>query len=689
MATQSAPKSPAEYSEASIRVLKGLEPVKQRPGMYTRTDNPLHVIQEVLDNAADEALAGHGKKIKVTLHLDGSVSIEDDGRGIPFGLHPEEKAPVIELVFTRLHAGGKFDKGKGGAYSFSGGLHGVGVSVTNALATRLEATSYREGKVARLVFSGGDVIEPLVITEAGPGERRSGTAVRVWPDPKYFESAVLPINELTHLLRSKAVLMPGVSVTLTTEKTKEVQTWAYKGGLRDYLMQTLAGDPVIPLFEGEGFADGQHDSFAEGEGAAWCLAFTEDGAAVRESYVNLIPTSAGGTHESGLRDGVFNAVKSFIELHSLLPKGVKLLPEDVFARASYVLSAKVLDPQFQGQIKERLNSRDAVRLVSSFVRPALELWLNEHVEYGKKLAELAIKAAQTRQKAGQKVEKRKGSGVAVLPGKLTDCESRDIAYNEVFLVEGDSAGGSAKMGRDKESQAILPLRGKVLNTWEVDRDLLFKNNEIHDIAVAIGVDPHGPEDAPGLTGAGPSQAGNAPAGGTDPRAAGQRGGDILAGLRYGKVCILSDADVDGSHIQVLLLTLFFRHFPKLIEAGHVFVARPPLFRVDAPARGKKPASKAYALDEGELTAILDKLRKENVREGAWSISRFKGLGEMNAEQLWDTTLNPDTRRLLPVQLGTMDFMHTTNLITKLMGKGEAAARRELMELHGDSVEIDV
>jgi topoisomerase-4 subunit B len=424
MATNPALKTSAEYSEGSIRVLKGLEPVKQRPGMYTRTDNPLHVIQEVLDNAADEALAGHGKKIKVTLHVDGSVTVEDDGRGIPFGLHPEEKAPVIELVFTRLHAGGKFDKGKGGAYSFSGGLHGVGVSVTNALATRLEATSYREGKVARLVFSGGDVIEPLVISEAGPGERRSGTVVRVWPDSKYFESAVLPLNELTHLLRSKAVLMPGVSVTLTLEKTKEVQTWLYKGGLRDYLMQTLNGDPVIPLLEGEGFADGQHDSFAEGEGAAWCLAFTEDGGAVRESYVNLIPTSAGGTHELGLRDGVFNAVKSFIELHSLLPKGVKLMPEDVFARASYVLSAKVLDPQFQGQIKERLNSRDAVRLVSSFVRPALELWLNEHVEHGKKLAELAIKAAQTRQKAGQKVEKRKGSGVAVLPGKLTDCESK-------------------------------------------------------------------------------------------------------------------------------------------------------------------------------------------------------------------------------------------------------------------------
>jgi topoisomerase-4 subunit B len=655
-----ADKHPTEYSESSIRVLKGLEPVKQRPGMYTRTENPLHLIQEVIDNSADEALAGHGKKLKVTLHMDGSVTVEDDGRGIPFGMHPEEKASVLELVFTRLHAGGKFDKGKGGAYSFSGGLHGVGVSVTNALSKRLEVTSYREGMVAKLVFAGGDVIEKLQLRKAGEGDRKSGTSVRSWPDAKYFESSALPMGDLTHLLRSKAVLMPGVTVTLINEKTKETQTWAYKGGLRDYLMQTLTADPVIPMFEGESFADASHDSFAEGEGASWCVAFTEDGQPVRESYVNLIPTSAGGTHESGLRDGLFNAVKSFIELHSLLPKGVKLLPEDVFARASYVLSAKVLDPQFQGQIKERLNSRDAVRLVSSCVRPALELWLNQHVEYGKKLAELAIKAAQTRQKAGQKVEKRKGSGVAVLPGKLTDCESKDLAHNEVFLVEGDSAGGSAKMGRDKESQAILPLRGKVLNTWEVERDRLFANTEIHDISVAIGVDPHGPNDTPDLS-----------------------------GLRYGKVCILSDADVDGSHIQVLLLTLFFRHFPKLIAAGHVYVARPPLFRVDAPARGKKPASKVYALDEGELTSILDKLRKDGVRENAWSISRFKGLGEMSAEQLWDTTLNPDTRRLMPVQLGNQDFLQTESLITKLMGKGEAAARRELMELHGDAVEIDI
>ncbi|MBP6902154.1 MAG: type IIA DNA topoisomerase subunit B [Burkholderiaceae bacterium] len=655
------PPKQGSYGEASIRVLKGLEPVKQRPGMYTRTDNPLHIVQEVIDNAADEALAGFGKKIAVSLHADGSVSVEDDGRGIPFGLHPEEGVPVVEIVFTRLHAGGKFDKGAGGAYSFSGGLHGVGVSVTNALARRLQVTVWREGQVADIAFSGGDVVEPLVIRKAAAGERKQGTRVQVWPDAKYFEAAELPRGELTHLLRSKAVLMPGATVTLHNEKSGDTQTWLYKGGLRDYLMQGLVADPVIPLFEGEAYAGAnESENFAEGEGVAWCVAFTDEGQLLRESYVNLIPTVAGGTHESGLKDGLFGAIKAFIELHGLLPKGVKLMPEDVFSRASFVLSAKVLDPQFQGQTKERLNSRDALRLVSQFTRSPLELWLNQHVEHGKKLAELVIKQAQTRQRASQKVEKRKGSGVAVLPGKLTDCESRDITLNEVFLVEGDSAGGSAKMGRDKETQAILPLRGKVLNAWEVERDLLFKNNEIHDISVAIGVDPHGPNDEPDLS-----------------------------GLRYGKVCILSDADVDGSHIQVLLLTLFFRHFPKLIERGHVFIAKPPLFRIDAPARGKKPAAKIYALDQGELDATLDKLRKEGARDGSWSISRFKGLGEMSAEQLWETTLNPDTRRLLPVAWGAMSFDATVGSFNRLMGKGEAAARRELMEIRGDEVEIDV
>ncbi|MDE2396404.1 MAG: type IIA DNA topoisomerase subunit B, partial [Burkholderiales bacterium] len=621
----------------------------------------MHIVQEVIDNAADEALAGFGRRIAVTLYADGSVGVEDDGRGIPFGLHPEEQVPVVEIVFTRLHAGGKFDKGAGGAYSFSGGLHGVGVSVTNALAKRLAVTVWREGHVASLAFGGGDVIEPLVLRKATGSERRHGTAVRVWPDAKYFDSAELPRTELVHLLRSKAVLMPGVTVELLHEKSGETQSWRFEKGLRDYLMQSLAADPLIPLFEGEQYAQASEtENFAEGEGAAWCVAFTEDGNTLRESYVNLIPTVAGGTHESGLKDGLYGAIKGFIDLHSLLPKGVKLMPDDVFSRASFVLSAKVLDPQFQGQIKERLNSRDALRLVSAYVRPALELWLNQHVEYGRKLAELVIRQAQTRQRASQKVEKRKGSGVAVLPGKLTDCESRDLALNEVFLVEGDSAGGSAKMGRDKETQAILPLRGKVLNAWEVERDRLFANNEIHDIAVALGVDPHGAADSPDFS-----------------------------GLRYGKVCILSDADVDGSHIQVLLLTLFFRHFPQLIARGHVYIAKPPLYRVDAPARGKRPAAKIYALDDGELEAALDKLRKEGAKEGSWTISRFKGLGEMNAEQLWETTLNPETRRLLPVSFGALGFEATTSALTKLMGKGEAQARRDLMELRADTVEIDI
>ncbi len=654
-------KQNSSYGEASIRVLKGLEPVKQRPGMYTRTDNPLHIIQEVIDNAADEALAGVCQRIGVTLHSDGSISIDDDGRGIPFGLHPEEQVPVVEIVFTRLHAGGKFDKGAGGAYSFSGGLHGVGVSVTNALAKRLQVTVWREGQVATLAFGGGDVIEPLVVRRATAGDKKRGTTVRVWPDAKYFESPELPRAELLHLLRSKAVLMPGVTVTLTQEKSGEAQEWKYAAGLRDYLMQSLAADPLIPLFEGSQYATAnESENFAEGEGAGWCVAFTDEGSLLRESYVNLIPTVAGGTHESGLKDGLFGAIKGFIDLHSLLPKGVKLIPEDVFSRASFVLSAKVLDPQFQGQIKERLNSRDALRLVSSYVKPALELWLNQHVDLGRKLAELVIRQAQTRQRASQKVEKRKGSGVAVLPGKLTDCESRDLLFNEVFLVEGDSAGGSAKMGRNKETQAVLPLRGKVLNTWEVDRDRLFGNTEIHDISVAVGVDPHGPNDNPDFS-----------------------------GLRYGKICILSDADVDGSHIQVLLLTLFFRHFPKLVERGHVHIARPPLYRIDAPARGKRPAAKLYALDEGELEAALDKLRKEGAKEGSWNISRFKGLGEMNADQLWETTLNPETRRLLPVSWQGRGFDATGTLLSKLMGKGEAQARRDLMELRGDEVEVDV
>jgi topoisomerase-4 subunit B len=663
-----------DYTEASIRVLKGLEPVRQRPGMYTRTDTPLHIVQEVIDNAADEALGGHSKHIAVTLLADGGIAIEDDGRGIPVGLHPDEGVPTVEIVFTRLHAGGKFDKQAGGAYSFSGGLHGVGVSVTNALSTTLRVTVWRPDErgqgVHTIVFGGGEVVQPLASRMADKGDRRSGTRVEVWPDPKYFDSQVLPMADLERLLRSKAVLLPGVKVTMTTEKSGQVRVWQYAEGLRGYLSEALAsegagpqageGGPVVPLFEGQQYADAGHETFAEGEGAQWVVAWTESGPLVRESYVNLIPTPAGGTHESGLREGLFAAIKGFVELHSLLPKGVKLMPEDAFARASFVLSAKVLDPQFQGQIKERLNSRDALRLVSGFAKGQFELWLNQHVDWGRKLADLVIRQAQARQRSAQKVEKRKSSGVAVLPGKLTDCESTDLSRNEVFLVEGDSAGGSAKMGREKEYQAILPLRGKVLNTWETDRDRLFANTEIHDIAVAIGVDPHGPADTPDLS-----------------------------NLRYGKICILSDADVDGSHIQVLLLTLFFRHFPRLIESGNVYVARPPLFRIDVPAQGKRPLRKVYCLDEGELRHAEDKLRKDGLREGSWSISRFKGLGEMTAEQLWETTLKPDTRRLLRVSFGDTDAAATTLRFTMLMGKGEAAARRGWLEEHGNEVEVDV
>jgi topoisomerase-4 subunit B len=658
----------SDYSESSIRVLKGLEPVKQRPGMYTRTENPLHIIQEVIDNASDEALGGHCKNIVVTQNADGSITVEDDGRGIPVGLHPEEGVPTVEIVFTRLHAGGKFDKGSGGAYAFSGGLHGVGVSVTNALSKRLEITVWRKEPngtgLHHLVFEHGDVVEPLTSVVAPRDGKKSGTRVTAWPDAKYFDSPAISQTELQRLLRSKAVLLPGVTVTLTNAKTGESQTWQYNDGLRGYLTEALAqatdGETLIPLFEGAQFAGPDAEGFAEGEGAAWVVAWTEQGAVVRESYVNLIPTPNGGTHESGLRDGLYGAVKNFVEMHSLLPKGVKLLPEDVFARVSFVLSAKVLDPQFQGQIKERLNSRDAVRLVSTYSKPALELWLNHHVDYGKKLAELVIKQAQSRLRSLQKVEKKKSSGVAVLPGKLTDCESTDVTRTELFLVEGDSAGGSAKMGRDKEFQAILPLRGKVLNSWETDRDRLFANNEIHDISVAIGVDPHNATDTPDLS-----------------------------GLRYGKICILSDADVDGSHIQVLLLTLFFKHFPGLIANGNICIARPPLYRVDAPARGKKPIQKLYALDAGELVAIEDKLRKDGLKEGAWSISRFKGLGEMNAEQLWETTMNPDTRRLLPVALGEYEHGESAARFNMLMGKGEAAARRAWIEEHGNEAEADI
>lgn len=653
-----------KYDESSVKVLKGLDPVRHRPGMYTRTENPLHICQEVIDNAADEALAGFASRIDVVLYRNQTARVSDNGRGIPVGIHPEEGVPTVQVVFTQLHAGGKFDKTSGGAYAFSGGLHGVGVSVTNALSTQLIVEVKREGQISRIEFSGGEVVVPLANMGTCP-KKDSGTTVFVAPDPKYFDSPNISVGEMEHLLKSKAVLLPGLIVTLQIEQTSGefiTREWCYPDGLTGYLAELVAGyEQIIPTFTGEKYIGEEDESFAPGEGCAWALTWTDEGPVSRESYVNLIPTLAGGTHESGLRDGVFQAVKTFIEFHSLLPKGVKLLPEDLFSRCTFVLSAKVLDPQFQGQTKDKLTSRDGLKLVSQMVKSPFDLWLNEHVELGKKLAELAIRAAQSRQKNAQKIEKKKSSGVAVLPGKLTDCASDESARCELFLVEGDSAGGSAKLGRDKDFQAILPLRGKVLNTWEVDRDQIFANNEVHDIAVAIGVDPHTVSS----------------------------NGD-LSGLRYGKVIIMSDADVDGSHIQVLLLTLFYRHFPALIAAGNVFVAQPPLYRVDVSGSGKnKPPRKFYALDEGELTAILDKLRAEKIREGNWSISRFKGLGEMNAEQLFDTTMNPDTRRMLRVSIPDDVAANTRDLMHMLMGKSEASSRRAWLEVRGNDVEADV
>jgi topoisomerase-4 subunit B len=653
-----------QYDESSFRVLKGLEPVRERPGMYTRTDSPAHIIQEVIDNAADEALAGFARKIHVTQYLDGSVSVTDDGRGIPVGLHPDEGVPVVVLAFTRLHAGGKFDKQSGeSAYAFSGGLHGVGVSVTNALSSRLEVEIRRDGKLWRIDFAdGGERIGALHAT--GDCGRQTGTRVHAWPDPKYFESPRVPMAELERLLRSKAVLLPGVSVRLDVEQidgSMQGKSWSYPGGLAAYLAELAGGmEAAAPMFTGEKYITDGDPTFATGEGAAWALAWFEQ-PAPSESYVNLIPTVSGGTHESGLRAGVFEALKSFIDHHALLPRGVKLQQDDVCARMSFVLSARLLDPQFQGQVKEKLNSREAVRLVSAQVRDPFEIWLNNHPEAGRAIAELAIRQALARQRNAQKVEKKKSSGVAVLPGKLSDCESSDIGENELFLVEGDSAGGSAKMARNKETQAILPLRGKVQNAWEIDADRLFANAEIHDIAVALGVDAHGPDET------------------TD-----------LSGLRYGKVIIMSDADVDGAHIQTLLLTLFFRHFPRLIDHGHIYVAQPPLYRVDVPAQGKKrPARRLYALDEGELSAIRERLVKEGVKPEAIEVGRFKGLGEMNPEQLRETTMDPATRRVLPACVRADARAETRRMFDLLMGKGEAASRRAWMEAKGDTVEADV
>ena len=650
------------YDEQSIKVLKGLEPVRARPGMYTRTDSPLHIVQEMIDNAADEALGGHAKHIVVTTYKDDSISVEDDGRGIPVGPHPVEKAPTVEVVYTRLHAGGKFDKKGGGAYAFSGGLHGVGVSVTNALSKRLEVRVTREGAVWEIAFAGGETIEKL--KKAGKAAPRdSGTFVRAWPDPRYFDTAKVARRDLEALLRAKAVLLPGLRVTLQEEGGKNKVEWVYAGGLEAYLKERMEGldGYVSPIFTGESYCQEGDSNFAEGEGAAWALGWTEAGGE-GESFVNLIPTALGGTHEAGLRNAVYEAIKEFCEHHELITRGVNLQSEDAWKPLRFVLSARILDPQFQGQTKERLSSREAVKLVSSRVKDPLDAWLNANVEEAKKIAQLAISAATARQKAGKVVEKKRGSGVAVLPGKLTDCESQDTTRNEVFLVEGDSAGGSAKQARDRQYQAILPLRGKVLNTFEVAAGELYANNEVHDIAVALGIDPH-PADAPDT---------------------------VLDNLRYGKVIIMADADVDGAHIQTLLLTLFYRHFPKLIEKGHVFIAQAPLYSIRVAPHGKvKAIRRLYALDEAERESILEKLHDEGARDSAIQIGRFKGLGEMNAEQLRETTMHPDTRRLIEMRLDDGERENAAEVFKRLMAKGEAAGRRTWMEEQGHLVEADV
>lgn len=666
----------AGYNESSFRVLKGLEPVRERPGMYTRTDNPLHILQEVIDNAADEALAGFAKKIDVTFLPDGGVCIEDNGRGVPVGLHPEEGVPVVELAFTRLHAGGKFDKTSGGgAYAFSGGLHGVGVAVTTALSHKVIVDVKRDGTSYQVEFSDGGRQIGNVKEMGRCPKSQTGTRVTIWPDAKYFGTPKVPMNEIERLLRSKAVFLKGVTVSLTVEG--QTKTWDFPNGVGQYLGDLMCeSETVAPAFVCEKFIAEDDSSksgnassvtqFSVGEGASFALAWTAEGGSINESYVNLIPTGGGGTHESGLKAGVFEAVRSFVEHHGLLPRGVKLQQEDVAARLSYVLAAKVLDPQFQGQTKDRLNSREAHKLLVSVVRDPFEAWLNANIDHAKAIADLAIRQAQSRQKTGQKIEKRKSSSVVVLPGKLADCEATE--GNELFLVEGDSAGGSAKNARNRETQAILPLRGKVLNTWEVEQGRLFANQEIHDISVAIGVDPHGPVD--GVKDSEPVK-------------------DMLTNLRYERIIIMTDADVDGAHIQTLLLTLFYRHFPQVILKGHLFIALSPLYRVDVAAISKnKPARRLYALDEHERDSMLEKLKREGVSANKIEIGRFKGLGEMNASQLRETSMDPATRRVLPVSHNVQDAKTVNAMFNLLMGESQAAGRRDWMSKNGATVEAD-
>ncbi|MGH8747346.1 MAG: DNA topoisomerase IV subunit B, partial [Burkholderiales bacterium] len=630
------------YDASSIQALKGLEPVRRMPGMYTHTIHPLHIAQEALDNAVDEALAGFGKKITVSCYKDGSIEVEDEGRGIPVDMHPVEKKPAVEVAFTMLHAGGKFDRSGDAVYHISGGLHGVGVAVTNALSRRLEVTVYRNSYRHTIVFEGGELKQKLKSEKIR--ERRSGTAVRAWPDPKYFDSPNIPLAELEHLVRSKAYLLPGLTMVLRVEG-KEDKVWKYARGMAQYFEFMLDGrELVAPLFTGERYFEQSDIPEVEpGEGAAWAIGWVADGEVFADSHVNLIPTRSHGTHEAGFRNGIFDALRAFMDTRGLSPKGVKLVAEDLWSRACFTLSARIVRTQFHGQTKEKLTTRHAARLVEQCVRDAFELWLNAHPDEGRKIVELAIEQALSRLSRGKKFERKKSSGVATLPGKLVDCASGDTSRNELFLVEGDSAGGSAKEARDKDSQAILPLRGKVLNTMSKDSRTVLANKELQAIATAIGVDPHGIEDSPDLS-----------------------------GLRYGKVIVMTDADVDGGHIQALLLTFFFMHAPKLVETGHLYVAQPPLYKVEVPAQGKgRPARRLYCLDDDELEEALEQLRKEKLHEGSWEISRFKGLGEMSPEQLWETGMNPDSRRLIRMQLERDRIKKVRETFELLMDAGEA------------------
>jgi len=625
-----------QYNADAIEVLTGLEPVRKRPGMYTDTARPNHLAQEVIDNSVDEALAGFASQIDVVVHADGSITITDNGRGMPVDLHPEQKKPGVEVILSTLHAGGKFsDKN----YQFSGGLHGVGVSVVNALSTRLDITIRRDGNVYSMAFENGDKVEELAIS-GQCGKRNTGTGIRFVPDPVFFDSPNFALAKLTHALRAKAVLCPGLRVTLLDEKRGEKEEWYYEDGIADYLADATIDFPVIPE---EPFTS----SFAgETEAVDWAIQWLpEGGDIVAESYVNLIPTAQGGTHVNGLRSGLLEAMREFCELRNLLPRGVKLTAEDVWDRCCYVLSSKLGDPQFSGQTKERLSSREAAGFVSGVAKDAFALWLNQHTSDAELLAELCINRAQARLRSAKKVVRKKVASGPALPGKLADCTAEDPARSELFLVEGDSAGGSAKQARDREFQAILPLRGKILNTWEVDASEILASQEVHNISVALGIDPMS---------------------------------DDLEGLRYQKVCILADADSDGLHIATLICALFLRHFRPLVRAGHVFVAMPPLYRVDV---GKDVF---YALDEAEKNGILERVAAENSRAKP-NVQRFKGLGEMNPSQLRETTMDPDTRRLVQLILDADD--DTNSVFDMLLAKKRSGDRREWLETKGDLADV--